>query len=257
MFLFPRWRKCIKKHTPTSGLTLSTKRNPRKTWRRRGEFGTSTSRILNVSELLKTLAELTQAEGCRNEAHRCWKAALNVNGSTVASLPAGGIAPSYLWHSGRTASLRRRPVSYEHKSKKRATDRASVQLRAAPHTNKVYFRHQFLSPSAFLLEKLGQRERVGDVVCSLIVQNHAHLHLYFLFLETFCQKQQLRSCVSRSVASCVLFFLRRWSIKLQLSPQLGSGSNRQKYTNTFFKDGEVLQQHQWENIQVISATTRD
>lgn len=37
-FLFPRWRKCTKKHTPTSGQTLYTKRNPRKTSRRRGEF---------------------------------------------------------------------------------------------------------------------------------------------------------------------------------------------------------------------------
>lgn len=38
-FLFPRWRKCTKKHMPTSGQTLYTKRNPKKTSRRRGEFG--------------------------------------------------------------------------------------------------------------------------------------------------------------------------------------------------------------------------
>lgn len=156
MFPFPRWRKCTKKHTPASGRTPSTKRNPRKTSRRRGEFANSSVNLEDSerSRTTKTLAELTQAEGCRNEAHRGRTTALNVNGATVASLPAGGIAPSYLWHSGRTASLRRRPVSYEHKSKKQATDRASVQLRAAPHTNKIYFRHQFLSPSAFCWKKL-------------------------------------------------------------------------------------------------------
>lgn len=81
----------------------------------------------------------------------------------MASLPAGGIAPSYLWHSGRTASLKRRPVSYEHKSKKQATDRASVQRRAAPQTNKINFRQVSLSVS-ILLHSVKNLDNVNEPV---------------------------------------------------------------------------------------------
>lgn len=105
---------------------------------------------------------------------------------------AGGTAPSYLWPRGRTASLRRRPVSYEHKSKKQAMDRGSVQRRAASHTNKIYFRHNFLPPSVLCCDRLGHRGRVGAVVCRLIVQNHAPLHLYSCFpLSTFIKNSSL------------------------------------------------------------------
>lgn len=103
---------------------------------------------------------------------------LNVNGAAVVSLPKGGIAPSYLWRSARTASLRRRPVSYEHKNKKRATDRASVQRRAAPQTNKIYFTQASFSGSVLLKNLENANE---SVMCSLIVQNHALLHLLFFF----------------------------------------------------------------------------
>ncbi len=66
---------------------------------------------------------------------------LNVNGAVVASFRAGGIAPSYLWHRGRTASPRKRPASYEHKNRKQGTVRATTQ------TNK------FISNSNFCLRQ--------------------------------------------------------------------------------------------------------
>ena len=51
--------------------------------------------------------------------------------------------PSYLWHRGRTASPRKRPVSYEHKNKKRGMVRDSAA--DTTQTNK------FISNSSFRL----------------------------------------------------------------------------------------------------------
>lgn len=62
----------------------------------------------------------------------------------------GGIAPSYLWHRGRTASPREKPVSYEHKNKKQGTVRGSAQ-RSAAKTQHASQTNKFISNSSFCL----------------------------------------------------------------------------------------------------------
>lgn len=70
----------------------------------------------------------------------------------VVSFRAGGIAPSYLWHRGRTASPRKRPASYERKSKKKGTVRASAEkMQLTLQTNKFIWNSRCLCPVSRVL----------------------------------------------------------------------------------------------------------